>query len=135
MRDVPLRWSDVSGRVRHFTLSAEPRTNESGKFAGYWGVLRDITQDVKARQALWSTETRYQDLFRRIPTPLVLHREGRVLDANPAGVALFGFADLRALLGQDLVALFEAGASRERAADHVQRLEALATGGRAPSNQ
>jgi PAS domain S-box-containing protein len=128
MRDVPLRWSDVGGRLRHFTLSAEPRTNEAGKFAGYWGVLRDITQDVKARQALWSTETRYQDLFRRIPTPLVLHRGGRVLDANPAGVALFGFADLRALLGQDLVPLFETGASRERASDHVQRLDELATG-------
>jgi len=128
MRDVPLRWSDVAGRVRHFTLSAEPRTNEVGRFAGYWGVLRDITQDVKARQALWSTETRYQDLFRRIPTPLVLHRETRVLDANPAGVALFGFADLRAMLGQDLVALFEAGASRERALEHVQRLEALPIG-------
>jgi len=128
MRDVPLRWADVTGRVRHFTLSAEPRTNESGKFAGYWGVLRDITQDVKARQALWATETRYQDLFRRIPTPLVLHREGRVLDANPAGVTLFGFADLRAMLDRDLVALFEDGASRERASEHVRSLEALSTG-------
>jgi PAS domain S-box-containing protein len=128
LRDVPLRWADVAGRVRHFTLSAEPRTSEAGKFAGYWGVLRDITQDVKARQALWATETRYQDLFRRIPTPLVLHREGRVLDANPAGVALFGFAELRTLLGQDLVALFEAGASRERAAEHVRSLDALAPG-------
>ena len=128
MRDVPLRWADLAGRIRHFTLSAEPRTNEAGKFAGYWGVLRDITQDVKARQALWSTETRYQDLFRRIPTALVLHREGRLLDANPAGVTLFGFVDLRALLGQDLVPFFEAGPSRERAADHMQRLDALAAG-------
>jgi PAS domain S-box-containing protein len=128
MRDVPLRWNDLAGRVRHFTLSAEPRTSEAGKFAGYWGVLRDITQDVKARQALWSTETRYQDLFRRIPTALVLHREARVLDANPSGVALFGFADLRALLGQDLLGLFESGASRERGLEHVQRLEALPIG-------
>ncbi len=135
MRDVPLRWNDVAGRMRHFTLSAEPRTNESGRFAGYWGVLRDITQDVKARQALWSTETRYQDLFRRIPTPLVLHREGRVLDANPAGVLLFGFADLRGLLGQDLLGLFEAGSSRERAAEHMQRLEALVIGDGLPETE
>jgi PAS domain S-box-containing protein len=128
MRDVPLRWGDVAGRLRHFTLSAEPRTNEAGKFAGYWGVLRDITQDVKARQALWSTETRYQDLFRRIPTPLVLHREARVLDANPSGVALFGFADLRTLLGQELTGLIEGGAERERARRHIQDLEALPIG-------
>ena len=135
MRDVPLRWADVTGRIRHFTLSAEPRTSEAGKFAGYWGVLRDITQDVKARQALWSTETRYQDLFRRIPTPLVLHREGRLLDANPAGVALFGFADLRALQGMDLVPFFEAGASRERAAEHMHRLDGLATGEGIPETE
>jgi PAS domain S-box-containing protein len=128
MRDVPLRWYDAVGRVRHFTLSAEPRTNEWGRFAGYWGVLRDITQDVKARQALWSTETRYQDLFRRIPTPLVLHRGARVLDANPACVALFNFPDLRTMLGQDVVALFEGGASRERARAHVARLDALPAG-------
>jgi len=135
MRDVPLRWADATGRVRHFTLSAEPRTNEAGKFAGYWGVLRDITQDVKARLALWSTETRYQDLFRRIPTPLVLHREGRLLDANPAGVTLFGFADLRALLGQHLVPFFEAGPSRERAAEHMQRLDVLAAGEGLPETE
>lgn len=135
MRDVPLRWFDTAGRVRHFTLSAEPRTSEVGKFAGYWGVLRDITQDVKARQALWSTETRYQDLFRRIPTPLVLHREGHVLDANPAGVALFGFADLRAMLGQDLVALVEAGESRGRAQSHVRALEGLAIGEGLPETE
>jgi len=133
MRDVPLRWADAAGRVRHFTLSAEPRTNESGKFAGYWGVLRDITQDVKARQALWSTETRYQDLFRRIPTPLVLHRQGRVIDANPSGVALFGFADLRAMLGQDLVALYEAGESRQRAQERIGQLETLPVGPRGPT--
>jgi PAS domain S-box-containing protein len=135
MRDVPLRWNDAAGRVRHFTLSAEPRTNEPGQFAGYWGVLRDITPDVKARQALWSTETRYQDLFRRIPTPLVLHRETRVLDANPSGVALFGFADLRAMLGQELVGLFDGGESRDRAQAHFQRLEALPIGEGLPETE
>jgi PAS domain S-box-containing protein len=91
-------------------------------------VMSRSTQDVKARQALWSTETRYQDLFRRIPTPLVLHRQGRVIDANPSGVALFGFADLRAMLGQDLVALYEAGESRQRAQERIGQLETLPVG-------
>src|SRR5262249_49420310 len=62
---------------------------------------------------------------RRIPTPLVLHRAAHVLDANPAGVALFGFADLRSMLGQDLTALVEAGAAREHALAHVERLDRL----------
>jgi PAS domain S-box-containing protein len=128
MRDVPVRWSDAAGRVRHFMLSAEPRIDDGGHFSGYWGVLHDITLDVKARQALRSTETRYQDLFRRIPTPLVLHRETRVLDANPAAVTLFGYTDLRSMLGQDFVAAFEPGPSRERALERVRALEALPVG-------
>ena len=41
---------------------------------GYWGVARDITDVDAARAALAATETRYQELFARIPTPLVLHR-------------------------------------------------------------
>ncbi len=135
MRDVPMRWSDSQGRVRHFMLSAEPRIDDAGRYAGYWGVLHDITMDVKARQALRSTETRYQDLFRRIPTPLVLHRETRVLDANPSAVALFGYADLRSMLGQDMVAAFEAGASRERALERVRALERLPIGEGLPETE
>jgi len=135
MRDVPMRWVDSAGRVRHFMLSAEPRQSETGKFGGYWGVLRDVTTDVKARQSLWATETRYQDLFRRIPTPLVLHRESRMLDANPAGVKLFGHPDLRAVLGQDLVSMFEPGAVRERVQVRLRRLEGLPIGEGLPEEE
>ena len=135
MRDVPMRWVDVNGRVRHFMLSAEPRVDDLNHYAGYWGVLRDVTQDVKARQALFSTETRYQDLFRRIPTPLVLHRETRVLDANPACVALFGFADLRSMLGKDMVAAFEPGPVRVAALERVRRLETLPIGEGLPEQE
>ncbi|HSN32049.1 MAG TPA: PAS domain S-box protein, partial [Ideonella sp.] len=134
MRDIPMRWSDAHGRTRHFMLSAEPRLDHAGQFTGYWGVLHDVTTDVKARQALRATETRYQELFRRIPTALVLHRETRVLDANPAAVQLFGFTDLRAMLGQDFVAAFEAGASRERALERVRALEALPVGDGMPES-
>jgi PAS domain S-box-containing protein len=45
-----------------------------------------------------------------------------VLDANPAALDMFGFADLQAMVGQDLLAVFEGGDSRERAR---RRLEAL----------
>ncbi|MFO1330381.1 MAG: PAS domain-containing protein, partial [Rubrivivax sp.] len=95
-RNLPIQWRSPSGTVRHLVASGEPRFDERGLFCGYWGVLRDVTADLEARQALEATETRYQELFSRIPTPLVLHRAGRVIDANPAAVSLFGYDSLGA---------------------------------------
>ena len=122
-RDVTVTWRSSNGRHRVFVVSGEPRFDERGMFTGYWGVARDVTTEAAARHALRATETRYQELFSRIPTPLVLHRRGRVIGANPAGVALFGFEDLPSMLGRDLLGAYESGDSRERARRRIEELE------------
>jgi len=127
-RDLPVQWLGVPGQVRQFLLSGEPRQPAQAVFLGYWGVARDISADVQARQALAATELRYLELFTRIPTPLVLHMQGRVLDANPAALDLFGFADLQAMVGQDLLSRFEGGDSRERARRRLESLQRMDAG-------
>lgn len=127
-RNLPLSWRLANGTVRHLVASGEPRFDERGVFCGYWGVLRDVTPDVRAREALEATETRYQELFSRIPTPLVLHRAGRVIDANPAAVALFGYDNLAAMSGRDLLASYESGDSRERERRRIEELDHLPPG-------
>ena len=127
-RDLPVQWLGVPGQVRHFLVSGEPRQPAQAAFLGYWGVARDVSADVQARQALVATESRYLELFTRIPTPLVLHTQGRVLDANPAALDMFGFADLQAMVGQDLLAVFEGGDSRERARRRLESLQQMAAG-------
>jgi PAS domain S-box-containing protein len=125
--DVPVRWYGT-GEPRWIMVSGEPRFDPRGVFRGYWGVARDISSDVAARQALNATETRYQELFARIPTPLVLQRHGRIVDANPAGVSLFGQPDLAALLGTDLLAGYQSGDSRERERRRLETLDTLPVG-------
>jgi PAS domain S-box-containing protein len=127
-RDLPVQWLGVPGQVRHFLVSGEPRRPAEAVFLGYWGVARDVSADVQARQALLATESRYLELFTRIPTPLVLHVQGRVLDANPAALDMFGFADLQAMVGQDLLAVFEGGDSRERARRRLEALQQMDAG-------
>jgi PAS domain S-box-containing protein len=122
-RDLDVRWRSRSGRERAWRISGEPRFDERGVFTGYWGVARDVTAVVAAHAALAATETRYQELFSRIPTPLVLHRQGRVIDANAAALALFGHPDLASLLGADLLTAFASGDSRERARRRIEALE------------
>jgi PAS domain S-box-containing protein len=127
VRDVPVAWRFPAG-TRDFLVSGEPRFDHRGVFRGYWGVVRDVTDDLRAQQALALTETRYQDLFGCLPTPIVLHRDGRVLDANPAAAALFGFREPSAMLGTDLMALYEGGDSRERARRRMESLLDLPAG-------
>ena len=122
-RDLPVRWVQGDGSARSYLVSGEPRYSDRGVFQGYWGVARDITEVDAARAALAATETRYQELFTRIPTPLVLHRDGRIIDANPAAVAMFGHPDLASMVGSDLFASYESGDSRERARRRVEQLQ------------
>ena len=122
-RNLLIRWQFESSPMRWFMISGEPRFDARGAFAGYWGVARDVSDDVRARLALRATETRYQELFSRIPTPLVLHRGGRVIDANPAAVALFGYDSLGTMRGQDLLRSYESGDSRERERRRIEELD------------
>jgi PAS domain S-box-containing protein len=131
-RDLAVSWSTGDGENRLYRVSGEPRFNARGVFTGYWGVARDVTADVAAREALAATETRYQELFARAPTPLVLHRNGRLLDANPAALQLFGQNDLAMLVGRDLLSFFESGDSRERARRRAEELLTMEPGAALP---
>jgi len=127
-RNLPVRWQMPSGDMRDVLVSGEPRFDARGVFLGYWGVTRDVSADARARRALLATETRHHELFTRIPTPLVLHRNGRVVDANPAAVAMFGYPDLPSMIGQDLLPSYEAGEAREAARARIAQLEAAPAG-------
>lgn len=119
------------GSLRFVSISGEPRFDSQGSFRGYWGVGRDVTHEVQAEQAVTATETRYRELFRRSPSPLVLHRWGRVLDANPAAMAMFGYTQRSSMIGQDLFSHYEPG-DDERARQRAAKLESLPVGGMLP---
>jgi PAS domain S-box-containing protein len=120
------RWLAVSGR---------PRFDERGVFAGYWGVGRDITDEREAELARHATEGRYRELFARSPSPLVLHRNGRVTDANVAALALFGARAPEDLVGRALLDFYdEHDGSRETAARRLARLVDLPVGEATPAH-
>jgi len=121
----------VDGSPRWVSVSGEPRFDAQGNFRGYWGVGRDVTDEVAAEQTVLATETRYRELFRRSPSPLVLHRWGRVVDANPAAMAMFGYAQRSSMVGQDLFSHYEPG-DDETARQQATRLEGLAPGAMQP---
>jgi PAS domain S-box-containing protein len=133
--EFELDWVDGSGGVRPLSLCGVPRYDTLGQFVGHWVLLRDRRAEVHTRDALKATETRFHDLFRRIPQPLVLHRQGVVLDANPAAVALFGHQDLHSMLGTSLVERYVEGDDRERARERLRQVADLPLGQTLPASE
>ncbi|MBN1563074.1 MAG: PAS domain-containing sensor histidine kinase [Anaerolineae bacterium] len=61
--------------------------------------VQDITEQIKAQQALQESETRYRTLVEMSPETILVHCQGKVVYINPAGVRLFGAAEARDLIG------------------------------------
>ena len=122
------RRRDTDGQWHTFSISGEPKFDANRVFTGYWGVARDVTEEVLAQRAVATSETRYRELFTRSPSPLLLHRHGLVFDANEAAARLFGFANAAAMNGLNIATLFPAGATRERVALRMSQLAAMPSG-------
>jgi PAS domain S-box-containing protein len=130
-RALVMRRTAEDGTLRYVSVSGEPRFDAKGNFRGYWGVGRDVTDEVQTEQAMLATETRYRELFRRSPSPLVLHRWGRVLDANPAAMAMFGYTQRSSMIGQDLFSHYEPG-DEERGRQRATKIETMPVGAMLP---
>src|SRR5688572_1037820 len=80
------------------------------------------------RRASEEREARYRELFEVSPLALVVHREWRVIDANAAAVALFGYPDLATMKQHALLQHL----ADEKQALAEERLRAVRAGERLP---
>jgi PAS domain S-box-containing protein len=119
---------DAEGRVRVRSVSGEPKFTAEGAFDGYWGVARDVTDEIRAQRAHAASETRYRELFERSPSPLLLHRHGVIFDANPAAARLFGFAEAEAMQGRRVVDLYAPGEQQRLIAERIALIEGMPIG-------
>ena len=134
--NLQLKRRGPEGRPRWYAVSGRPRFDARGKFLGYWGVGRDIDAEKQAEAARAATEARYRELFARSPSPLVLHHDATVLDANDAALALFGVPDAATLVGRNLLDYYDdADGSRQVAAERALALRTLAVGEAVPAHQ
>lgn len=131
-RDLVLRRNDHDGRAVWVRVSGEPVFGPDGSFKGYWGVGRRVTEEIEAQRALAASEARYRELFERSPSPFVIHRRGRLLQANAAAARLFGFESPQQMQGIDMLRLNHPE-SRRVSAQRIAQLEHLPPGEAVPT--
>lgn len=63
----------------------------------------DAAERVRAEETLRESEERYRRMFELAPVAIVVHRQGRVIFANPAAARLHGAGDAADLVGRSVI--------------------------------
>lgn len=131
-RDFRIYRTQPTGERVALSLAGEPMFDARGRFTGYWGVARDVTEEERARAALREGDARFRELFMLSPSPFILHRQGRIVLGNHAAAMLFGFATPEHCKGYEL-ALLTASVDRALSQQRIDTLERLPVGGAVPT--
>jgi len=78
-RDFRYERFDPIGRRRYLSISGKPIFDEDGKFAGYRGSGRDMTEEMEARQALAIAKIRAEDSERTLRDGIEALRDAFVM--------------------------------------------------------
>ena len=73
--------------------SGVPIFDANGKFSGYRGISRDITERKRMEEALRESQQKYQALFEILPVGIsIIDKEGNIIEANPASEQILGIS-------------------------------------------
>jgi PAS domain S-box-containing protein len=83
-----------AGELRYLSVSGEPLFDEKGKFIGYHGVGKDITERARDQKALEDSERRYRTLFDIHPLAMWVVDANTLafLAVNGAAIRLYGYS-------------------------------------------
>jgi len=117
-RDVQL-WRDLADGARRWVeTSGEPVFDARGRFRGYRGIGRDVSQYKLTEARLRASESRLRAIVDNEPECVkVLDARGNLLDMNPAGLRMIEASDLAPLRGQCIYGLV--------AAEHLEAFREL----------
>ena len=85
--------------------SAAPIRNAADAIVGVVLVFSDVTERYRAEEAVRESEARFRTVVDVIPDAIVLHRGGKLLHVNPAGVVMFGARSEQELIGKPILEL------------------------------
>jgi len=91
-RDFECSRLGPDGTTRYVSISGTPIFDEQGRFKGYRGIGRNITERKKVEKSLKQSELRFRQLFENSIDALFVHDErGRFVDCNAAACQALGY--------------------------------------------
>jgi len=86
--------ADSTGEIHYLSVTGEPIFDLQGRFRGYHGIGKDITDKARAQKALEDSELRYRMLFDIHPHPMwvVENKTLRFLAVNQAAQSHYGYS-------------------------------------------
>ncbi len=114
--DLILKRKDTQGRIRIVSISGVPIFDPQGRFQGYRGTGRDLTEHMQAIQASRENEERLRGIVENAPICIhTIDMNGRVTGMNRAGLHMLGVEQEAQVCGMEmLAAVSEADRSRIR---------------------
>ncbi|MFN8596475.1 MAG: PAS domain S-box protein [Anaerolineae bacterium] len=94
---------DLEGQPRWVLTTKVPLKDANGIPLGLVGVARDITARRKVELKLQESEERFRRFSEATFEGLVFHEKGKILDANPAIVAMFGYESAAEMIGRSIL--------------------------------
>ena len=92
-----------TGEERYYLTLADPIKDEQGKVLYVTCISKNITERKQAEAALRESEERYRAVVEWSPDPIIVHRGGKVIYANPAAIQMFGAKDVNDLAGKPIL--------------------------------
>ena len=101
--ELDLELADTSGPTRWICARGEAKRDSGGRIRGLRGTAQDITERKQAEETLTESEKKYRTLFEETFDGLfITSPEGRIIDMNRKGVAIFGYDTKKEILNLDL---------------------------------
>lgn len=101
-------WETIHQRKDGSTFAVEVSSTPIvvGDQKRFYHVVRDISVRKKHEDVLRASEERYKQIVELSPDAIFLHRDGKIIYMNMAGMKLFGFANPDEVIGQSLWMLY-----------------------------